>query len=70
MQCRYLTCHRGASNTWQVNTCDASGQLYVPSLRELDTMCRTGHHQFCPSFRVKIMGEAPPADRVILSPAA
>jgi hypothetical protein len=58
MDCRYL--HHFTSGCWKVTSCAARHQLYLPSLAELESYCRTGGHKDCPLFRTPFAREEPP----------
>ncbi|MFZ5764609.1 MAG: hypothetical protein ACOY4H_03325 [Thermodesulfobacteriota bacterium] len=69
MMCCYLSVYAHDSFSWEVATCRARQDHYVPSLADLERFCRK-NHAICPFFLTLQVMDQPIAPRAeVLGPA-
>ncbi|MBU0909127.1 MAG: hypothetical protein KKA54_07035 [Proteobacteria bacterium] len=49
MICHYLSIYSSDAFRWQVATCSARQENYIPSIADLEDLCRQDHSR-CPFF--------------------
>lgn len=59
VHCTHLRSYSSEDGTWSVHSCAARSRLYVLSLAELFSLCRSSDHRKCP-FLLQVGGESAP----------